>query len=39
MRKIALLLGLVLLLLTAPVLSQEETPQLEKAVLSLSGLS
>jgi hypothetical protein len=39
MRKIGLLLGFALLLLTPPVLAQQETTQLEKADLSLSGLT
>jgi hypothetical protein len=39
MRKLGMLLGLALLLLMTPVLAQQETPQIEKAELSLSGLT
>ena len=39
MRKFVFLLGVALLFLTTPVLSQEVLPQLKKAELSLSGLT
>ena len=38
MRKMGLILGIALLL-TTPVLSQEESPSLEQIKLSLSGLT
>ncbi len=39
MRKIGLVFGVVLLLLSPPVLSQKESRPLEQVALSLSGLS
>lgn len=39
MRKIGLVFGVVLLLLSTPVLSQKESRPLEQVALSLSGLS
>ncbi len=39
MRKTGLVFGVVLLLLSTPVLSQKESRPLEQVALSLSGLS
>ncbi|MBS1256066.1 MAG: hypothetical protein MAG581_01877 [Deltaproteobacteria bacterium] len=39
MRNTVLMLGVIVLLFTTPVLSQEPTPHYKKAILALTGLT